>query len=90
MKKKYETDLWIVGIAKQPLLKFSQKPSKKNIIWVQPDNSYQFFADPFGVWKNNKLYLFVEFLDYREKKGRIDCITFDKDFKKIINSERIK
>ncbi|QZP17908.1 hypothetical protein K6112_00690 [Methylophilales bacterium] len=83
MKKKYETDLWIVGIAKQPLLKFSQKPSKKNIIWVQPDNSYQFFADPFGIWKNNKLYLFVEFLDYREKKGRIDCITFDKNLKKL-------
>ena len=85
MKKNYETDLWIVGIVKQPISKFIKKPNKKEIIWLYPEKSYQFIADPFGIWKNNKLYLFVEFLDYRLKKGRIDCIIFDKNFKKISN-----
>ena len=85
MKKKYETDLWILGVVKQPLLKFIKKPDKKNIIWIYPESTFQFNADPFGIWKNNKLYLFFEFLDYREKKGRIDCIVFDKNLEKIFS-----
>ena len=83
MIKKYKTDLWIVGIVKQPILEFINNPNKKEIIWIHPEKSYQFIADPFGIWHNNQLYLFFEFLDYRYKKGRIDCIVFDKYFKKI-------
>lgn len=85
MIKKYETDLWIVGIVKQSITEFIKKPSKKEIIWIYPEKSYQFIADPFGIWKNNQLYLFFEFLDYRYKKGRIDCIVFDKNFKKFLS-----
>ena len=29
MKKKYETDLWILGVVRQPFLKFIKKPDKK-------------------------------------------------------------
>ena len=90
MIKKYKTDLWIVGIVKQPILEFINNPNKKEIIWIHPEKSYQFIADPFGIWKNNKFYLFVEFLDYRDKKGRIDCIVFDKNFKKISNQNVLK
>ena len=90
MKKNYETDLWIVGIVKQPISKFIKKPNKKEIIWLYPEKSYQFIADPFGIWRNNKFYLFVEFLDYRFKKGQIDCIIFDKNFKKISNQNILK
>ena len=32
MKKIYETDLWIVGIVKQPISEFIKKPNKKEII----------------------------------------------------------
>ena len=90
MKKKYETDLWVVGIVKQPLLKFIKKPAKKDITWIYPEYPYQFIADPFGIWKNNKLYLFVEFLDYRQKKGMIDCIIFDKNLKKLSTQNVLK
>ena len=90
MIKKYETDLWIVGIVKQSITEFIKKPSKKEIIWIYPEKSYQFIADPFGIWKNNQLYLFFEFLDYRYKKGRIDCIVFDKNFKKISEHNVLK
>jgi len=90
MKKNYKTDLWIVGIVKQSISEFIKKPNKKEIIWLYPEKSYQFIADPFGIWKNNKFYLFVEFLDYRYKKGRIDCIVFDKNFKKIDSQNVLK
>ena len=91
MKKKYETDLWILGIVKQPFLKFIKKPDKKrHISGFILRATFQFNADPFGIWKNNKLYLFFEFLDYREKKGRIDCIVFDKNLEKIFNSKCIE
>ena len=90
MRKNYKTDLWIVGIVKQTISEFIKKPNKKEIIWIYPEKTYQFIADPFGIWKSNKLYLFVEFLDYRFKKGRIDCIIFDKNFKKISNQNILK
>ena len=90
MKKKYETDLWVVGIVRQSLLNFITKPNKKDITWVYPEHPYQFIADPFGIWKNDKLYLFVEFLDYRQKKGRIDCIIFDKNLKKLSTQNILK
>ena len=90
MSKKYQTDLWIVGIVKQPIYKFLKTPKKEEIVWINPDHSYQFIADPFGIWKNKKLYIFVEFLDYRTKKGRIDCMIFDKNLKKISTQNVIK
>jgi len=90
MIKKYKTDLWIVGIVKQSISEFIKKPDKKEIIWLYPEKSYQFIADPFGIWKNNQLYLFFEFLDYRYKKGRIDCIIFDKNFQKISEHNVLK
>ena len=90
MIKKYETDLWIVGIVKQPISEFIKKPNKKEIIWLYPEASYQFIADPFGIWKNNRLYVFYEFLDYRYKRGRIDCSIFDRNLKKISNQNVLK
>ena len=83
MDKKNKTDIWAVGIVDKTISNFIKNKGDRNIVWILPKKSYQFYADPFGIWKNNKLYIFVEALDYRIKKGEIDCFIFDKNLKKI-------
>ncbi len=41
----------------------------------------RFWADPFVVNKNNKYYIFVEELVYKEKKGKISVIEMDNNGK---------
>ena len=83
MNKNNKTDIWAIGIVKNTIANFIKNNSKQDIVWIYPKKSYQFYADPFGVWKDDKLYIFVEALDYRIKKGEIDCFVFDKKLKKI-------
>jgi hypothetical protein len=83
MNKNNKTDIWAIGIVKSTIYNFIKNNSKQDIVWIYPKKSYQFYADPFGVWKENKLYIFVEALDYRIKKGEIDCFVFDKKLKQI-------
>ena len=83
MNKNNKTDIWAIGIVKSTISNFIKNNSKQDIVWIYPKKSYQFYADPFGVWKDDKLYIFVEALDYRIKKGEIDCFVFDRELKKI-------
>jgi hypothetical protein len=85
VNKKNKTDIWAVGIINNKISKFikNKYKSKKDVIWIYPKKPYQFYADPFGIWKDEKLYIFVEALDYRIKKGEIDCFVFDKNLKRI-------
>ena len=83
MNKNNKTDIWAIGIVKNTIANFIKNNNKKDIVWIYPKKSYQFYADPFGVWKDDKLYIFVEALDYRIKKGEIDCFVFDRELKKI-------
>lgn len=78
--RKPETDIWLVGIAKCQDTDFLSDVGKDlDIVWLYPDRPYTFIADPFAVWHDNKLYVFVEALDYRVKKGVIDCFVLDSD-----------
>ena len=83
VNKKIETDIWAVGILNKKISKFIKNKKENNIIWIYPEKPFQFYADPFGIWKDGKLYVFVEALDYRIKKGNIDCFVFNKNLKKI-------
>jgi hypothetical protein len=83
VNKNNKTDIWAIGIVKNTIANFIKNNNKKDIVWIYPKKSYQFYADPFGVWKDDKLYIFVEALDYRIKKGEIDCFVFDRELKKI-------
>jgi len=78
-----KTDIWAVGIINTKIATFIKNESKQDVVWIYPKKPYQFYADPFGVWKAGKLYIFVEALDYRIKKGEIDCFVFNKKLKKI-------
>lgn len=48
-----------------------------DIKWLPPGPRFTFLADPFGLWRDGVLHLFVEAFDYRDRHGRIDVLRFD-------------
>lgn len=42
-----------------------------------PERRFAFRADPFGIIRDGTTYIFVEELDYRDRRGRIEVSTFD-------------
>lgn len=39
--------------------------------------SFQFLADPFGLWRDGRLHVFVETYDYRVRIGAIEALVYD-------------
>ncbi len=51
--------------------------------WLPPMGSFQFLADPFGLWRGGRLYVFVETYDYRVRIGAIEVLVYDADFRLV-------
>jgi len=43
--------------------------------------SFRFLADPFGLWRDGRLHLFVETYDYRVRIGAIELLVYSADFR---------
>jgi hypothetical protein len=43
--------------------------------------SFRFLADPFGLWRDGRLYVFVETYDYRVRIGAIEVLVYASDFR---------
>lgn len=49
--------------------------------WLPPmARPFTFLADPFGLWRDGRLHVFVETYDYRVRVGAIEVLTFDATF----------
>lgn len=48
--------------------------------WLPAMGSFQFLADPFGLWRDDRLHVFVETYDYRVRIGAIEVLTYDRAF----------
>lgn len=72
----FETDIWRIGVIKAPLAEVIAKGIEK-IHWLQEEPDLRFLADPFGIYKDNKLYIFAEAYDYKERHGRIQVLILD-------------
>jgi hypothetical protein len=44
---------------------------------LPPSRHLAYTADPFGLWRDGRLHVFVEAFDYRDAHGRIDCHVLD-------------
>ncbi|TXC71929.1 formyl transferase [Sphingomonas ginsenosidivorax] len=49
-------------------------------VWLPPMGSFRFLADPFGLWRDGRLYVFVETYDYRVRIGAIEVLVYDAAF----------
>lgn len=78
-------DIWRVGLVQAPIaeiarLGFSTAPPVR---WLAEEPRLKFVADPFGLWRDGRLYLFVEAYDYRTRHGIIEVIELDEAFSTV-------
>ena len=74
-------DIWRCAIVKAPIGDLRQSHlAAENLLWLPETNkTLTFRADPFGLWHDGELHLFVERFDYRVLKGEIELLVFDAD-----------
>jgi hypothetical protein len=67
----FRHDLWNVGIVHNPIAMFLRHDLRPQIQWFSPAGPGKFFADPFGILKDGRLYILCEEYDYRTQRGKI-------------------
>jgi hypothetical protein len=74
------TDIWRIGIARQPMEEVFRNGAlrESNICWLPEMPPFTFVADPFGIWRDGQLFVFVEAFDYRTRLGRIEVLSFNR------------
>jgi hypothetical protein len=72
-------DLWRCAIVKRPIETLCQADLvAENLVWLPPPGRFQFHADPFGIWRDDMLYVFAETMSHLSRKGYIDVFIFDR------------
>ena len=71
-------DIWRCGLAKQPASDILRNGLRAyTTLWLPELPGDVFHADPFGVWRDRRLHVFVETFSYRSYVGHIDVLTYD-------------
>jgi hypothetical protein len=50
------------------------------LTWIPGSGNLRYHADPFGLWRGDRLFVFTEYFDYRDAIGRIAATVYDKNF----------
>lgn len=76
-------DIWRIGLVRAPAESLLRPGGLERaaVHWLAEEGSLRFLADPFGLWRDERLFLFAEAYDYRDRKGVIDCLVLDEDFR---------
>lgn len=72
-------DIWRCALVKRPADDLRQEDLvADNLIWLpDPKERLTFRADPFGLWHDGRLHIFVEHFDHRDLKGQIELLVYD-------------
>lgn len=75
-------DIWRVGLVEAPIAEVARRgfPADAPVRWLAEEGRLKFLADPFGLWRDGRLHLFVESYDYRTRHGVIEVIELGADF----------
>ena len=78
-------DIWRPAIVRAPIEEIIRRGSLQGlpIQWLPSMGSFQFLADPFAIWRDDRLYLFVEAYDYRVRIGTIEVLIYDANLRRI-------
>ncbi|MDR6625228.1 hypothetical protein [Caulobacter segnis] len=81
-------DIWRVGLVQAPIAQIARLgfPSAPRVHWLAEEGRLKFLADPFGLWRDGRLHLFVEAYDYRTRHGVIEVIELGADFSPLRRS----
>jgi hypothetical protein len=73
-----KTDIWRVGILPAPMADVvTNGLGSIEPIWLPAGRPFTYLADPFGLWRDGRLYVFAEIYDYRTRRGGIDVLTLN-------------
>ncbi len=74
-------DIWRPGIVHAPIEKIVERGGVAGleVSWLPEEPPFTFLADPFGLWRNGWLHVFVERYDYRTRHGVIECLLLNQD-----------
>lgn len=88
----FKMDHWRCAIVHAPFSDIVTRNTLEGagITWLPDHGKKHFFADPFGIWHDNFLYLFVESYDYHTAKGEIDVLVYDESFTLIEHKTVLK
>jgi hypothetical protein len=71
-------DVWRCAIVRQGADEILRHGIDRNaVMWLPDMPSLAFRADPFGLWRDGRLYVFAEAFDYRTRIGHIDVLVYD-------------
>lgn len=73
-------DIWRSGWVRAPIADVLEANSLDPfaVQWLKgPHGRYSFLADPFAVTRGDHTHVFVEAFDYRDRRGRIEVLTYD-------------
>ncbi len=65
---------WNIGILEEPIQAFLEEDGRFEIRWFPRPREGTFLADPFGIVKDGRTYIFCEEFDYRAYKGVISGV----------------
>jgi hypothetical protein len=85
-------DMWRVGLVRAPMadLLVPGALAAQVVTWVPDPGPLEFLADPIGVWRDGRLFVFVEIYDYRDRIGAIEVMTFDADLNLLSREPALK
>ncbi|WP_114228045.1 MULTISPECIES: glucosamine inositolphosphorylceramide transferase family protein [Sphingomonas] len=74
-------DIWRSAIACAPFATIVARGSLagERLVWLPDPGPFRFLADPFGLWRDDRLHIFVEAYDYRVRIGTIEALTYSSD-----------
>ncbi|MCX5617713.1 hypothetical protein NQF86_03370 [Bombella sp. TMW 2.2543] len=80
--KLFTMDYWRSAILHAPFEQIIRQNSLDDIdmTFLPSCGKEGFLADPFGLWRDGKLYVFAEYYDYSQKKGVIEVLIYDEQF----------
>jgi hypothetical protein len=73
-------DFWRCGVVAADAASIVQRGSLENlpISWLPGTSGLRYLADPFGLWRDKRLYVFAEGFDYSVGIGHIVVTIFDR------------
>lgn len=75
-------DIWRSGFVRAPIADVLAAGDLERfaVDWFpDPARRFSFLADPFGIVRGGLTHIFVEAFDYRDRRGRIEVLTYGAD-----------
>lgn len=81
----FRKDYWRPGIVDAPMDFILQRGTLADlpVRWLPLPPAGCFHADPFALWRDEHLHVFVEAFDYRVRVGTIEVLVFDRALRLI-------